>query len=106
MNLKINSRKWVGFMGYKIEKSYRWYNVPKEPTVLALFYFIEGIPFDMDFIEKEGNLDAVKEADQNKAINADDFFRSSQYLIDEEAHPMLFMLELHNPEELPKDYVN
>jgi|688.fasta_scaffold224723_5 hypothetical protein len=92
-------------MGYNITKNYRWYNVPNEPTVLALFYFIEGIPFDMDFIEKEGNLDAVNEANKNKSIKADDFFRSSQYLIDEEAHPMLFLLELENPEKLPKDYV-
>ena len=92
-------------MGYKIEKSYRWYNVPNEPTALALFYFIEGMAFDMDILDPEKNLDAVREADQNKAINADDFFRSSQYLIDEEAHPMLFLLELENPEKLPKDYV-
>ena len=92
-------------MGYKIEKSYRWYNVPNEPTALALFYFIEGMAFDMDILDPEKNLDAVREADQNKAINADDFFRSSQYLIDGAAHTKRFMLESNNPEGLPKEYV-
>jgi hypothetical protein len=93
-------------MGYKITKNYRWYLIPKEPTVLALFYYIEGIPFDMDIIDPEENIDAVNEANKNKSIKADDFFRNSQYLIDEEAHPMIFPeLEFENPEELPKDYV-
>lgn len=93
-------------MDYRIEKKFRWYNVPKEPTVLAVFYFIEGMAFDMDILDPEKNLDAVREADQNKAIKADDFFRGCQYLIDEAAHPMIFPdLELMNPEELPKDYI-
>lgn len=92
-------------MGYNITKNYRWYLIPNEPPVLALFYYIQGIPFDVDILDPGENLDAISEADQNKAINADNFFRSSQYLIDEEAHPMLFLLELENPEKLPKDYV-
>lgn len=94
-------------MGYKITKNYQWYLIPKEPTVLALFYYIEGIPFDMDIIDPEGNIDAVNEANKNKSIKADDFFKSSQYLIDEEVHPMIFPdLEFENPEKLPSDYAN
>jgi hypothetical protein len=93
-------------MGYKITKNYRWYLIPKEPTSLAIFYYIENIPFDMDIIEQEGNLTAVNEANSQRSIHADDFFRYSDYLISEMAHPMLFDLEIENPEELPKDYAN
>ena len=31
----------------------------------------------------------------------EDLYKSSSYLIEEEAHPMLFPVELDNPQDLP-----
>ena len=33
-----------------------------------------------------------------------DLYKNSFYLISEEAHPMLFPVELENPEDLPEDF--
>jgi hypothetical protein len=45
-----------------------------------------------------------READKNRTYDPEDLYRSSFYLIDEEAHPMLFPVELENPEDLPDDF--
>jgi hypothetical protein len=93
-------------VGYKLSSNYRWYLIPKEPIILARVYYIEGIPFDLDEINKEENLNAINEANSQMSLKADDLFKYSDYLISEMVHPMLFELELENPEELPADYVN
>jgi hypothetical protein len=57
-------------------------------------------------LTKEENLQAINEANSQMSLKADDLFKYSDYLISEMVHPMLFELELENPEELPADYVN
>lgn len=91
-------------MGYKLSSNYRWYIVPKEPSSLAKVYYIEGIPYDIDRLEKEDHPDAVIEANANIGLKADDIFKKSDYLIAEMMHPLLFELDLENPDELPTDY--
>jgi hypothetical protein len=93
-------------MGYKITSNYRWYLIPKEPTILVKVYYIEGIPFDFDQIEdadRNNNLKAIQEADSNIGVKAEDIFKKSDYLIAEMMHPLLFELELANPEEMPTE---
>ena len=41
--------------------------------------------------------------DIKKKYNIEDMYRASQYLIEEQCHPLLFELELDNPELLPID---
>jgi hypothetical protein len=49
-------------------------------------------------LEKE-----LKKADEQRRWNPEDLYRTSFYLIDEECHPMLFEVDLENPEALPVD---
>jgi hypothetical protein len=42
-------------------------------------------------------------ADKERRYEPEDLYKTSFYLIDEQCHPMLFELELENPECLPQD---
>jgi hypothetical protein len=43
------------------------------------------------------------EAKDHQTYTIEDMYRWSSYLIMEECHPLLFEVDLKNPEELPKD---
>jgi hypothetical protein len=47
----------------------------------------------------------VKKADQYYRYEPEDLYKNSFYLIDEEAHPLLFEMDLENPQDLPEDMV-
>lgn len=89
-------------MKYKIDTRYCWYNRGQQ---LVLMYFINGIAFTFDDVSEDGYYDiAIREmADNERKYEPEDLFQSSFYLIDEECHPLLFELELENPEMLPSD---
>ena len=88
-------------MKYKITKSYCWYN----QTEIVLMYFINGVPFTFDELTKNQESDPtiIALANQSNPLTPEDLYRSSFYLIDEEAHPCLFEVELENPEDMPSD---
>jgi hypothetical protein len=89
-------------MGYRIDKFYCWYN---NGSQIVLMYTINSVPFTFDELP-DGHLydlDLCKEADKNRTFEPEDLYRSSFYLIDEEAHPCLFMLDLENPEDMPSE---
>jgi|TARA_B100000035_G_scaffold239549_1_gene207845 hypothetical protein len=68
-------------------------------------YFINGIPYTFDDVEESIYYDheIIEWADGNTKYDIDDLYRASQYLIAEQCHPLLFDLELDNPELLPID---
>ena len=68
-------------------------------------YFINGIPYTFDDVEEAIYYDheIIEWADGNTKYDIDDLYRASQYLIAEQCHPLLFDLELDNPELLPID---
>jgi hypothetical protein len=68
-------------------------------------FFINGIPFTFDDIPLIMQQDPYVqiEAENNYGYTSEDMYRWSNYLIDEECHPLLFDLQIENPEELPKD---
>jgi hypothetical protein len=69
-------------------------------------YFINGTPFTFDEIKEEEHLqdlELIKLADQQLRYDPEDLYKSSFYLIDEEVHPLLFIVDLENPEDLPED---
>ncbi len=68
-------------------------------------YFIEGMPFTFDTIEKEelSDLWVNAEAAVNNEYTLEQVDNASSYLIDEECHPCLFDVEVMNPELLPDD---
>lgn len=89
-------------MKYRIDAKYCWYN---RGTQLVLMYFINDIPFTFDDVTDIyiSDLKVIEVADREKRYNPEDLYRYSFYLIDEQCHPLLFEVELENPEMLPKD---
>lgn len=89
-------------MKYKITYSYCWYN---NGSMIVKMYFINEVPFTFDELPDCAyeDLELIKKADLQRSFEPEDLYRSSFYLIDEEAHPLLFELELENPQDLPVD---
>jgi len=89
-------------MKYHIDAAYCWYNRGSE---IVLMYFINSIPFTFDELPHTGlhTIEIVEEANNNLAFEPEDLYQSSYYLIMEECHPLMFELELENPELLPVD---
>lgn len=89
-------------MKYKITTSYNWYKTNTD-TFIIKTYCINNIPFTFDELDAliQDELEIINEANQQIIYTPIDFYNSSFYLIDEECHPMLFELDLENPEILP-----
>lgn len=88
-------------MSYKITYSYNWYQTSQDKFIIKTYYF-NYIPFTFDALEEEQQNDPeiVSNANQNLIMKPEIFYQKSFYLIDEEAHPCLFSLDLENPEIL------
>jgi len=89
-------------MKYRIDTSYCWYN---RRTQLVLMYFINHVPFTFDDVPHSYWYDpeVLESADKERGYEPEDLYYSSFYLIDEQCHPLMFELELENPEMLPAD---
>lgn len=89
---------------FKLSKGYRWYRTPRGKSII-LIYFINEIPYTFDNLSKqdEENLEIILEATANHVYTEDEVYWASFYLIEEQAHPLLFEMELQNPELLPAD---
>jgi len=90
---------------FKYTISRRHVFVDNEPV---LMYYIESIPFAFDILEREEKEDKwiLSEAALNQEYTLEDIFKYSDYLIAEECHPVLFELDLVNPEVLPDEPVS
>ena len=90
---------------YKYTISRKHFFVDNEPV---LMYYIENMPFAFDVLEREQKEDKwiLSEAAINPEYSLEDIFRYSDYLIAEEVHPVLFELDLVNPEVLPDEHVS
>ena len=89
-------------MKYRIDAGYVWYN---KRTQIVLMYFINHIPFTFDDVPDDGlfDLDLIDLADNERRFEPDDLYQSSYYLMAEECHPLMFDLDLENPEMMPVD---
>jgi len=45
----------------------------------------------------------IEKAELQLTYTPEIFYKTSFYLIDEEAHPLLFEMDLENPQDLPED---
>lgn len=90
------------FKGYVITHKHCW--VDNEPVKM---FFIEGMPFTFDTLEKEDkeNKWILAECAINPEFTMDYMYKASEYLIEEELHPLLFDVPLLNPELLPDESV-
>jgi hypothetical protein len=88
-------------MKYKITTSYNWYETEDDKFII-LTYYINGIAFTFDEIleELQDDPEIIAKAEQQLTMTPEIFYQKSFYLIDEEAHPILFELDLENPEVL------
>lgn len=73
----------------------------KEPV---LMYFIEHMPFQFDSLDRIDKEDiwVLSEAATNEEYTLTDVINSSDYLLQEECHPVLCELDLINPELIPE----
>ena len=92
---------------YRITSSYCWHSDwINNNRQLVKMYFINGIPFTWDDLEDIGvsNEDVPKLkiiADNQRRYNIEDLYNYYSYLIEEQCNPLLFEMELENPEDLP-----
>ena len=90
-------------MKYRIETEYAWYDTPEGSKVI-LVYMIQNVPFTFDELpEIARNLPEVVKADESRRWSTEEMYRASMYLMMEECHPMMYELEIENPELLPVD---
>ena len=77
-------------------------------NVPVLMYYVESMPFAFDVLEDEQKNDKwiLAEAALNEEYTMEDIFKYSDYLIAEECHPVLFDLDLVNPEVMPDEHVS
>ena len=89
-------------MKYRIDTKYVWYN---KESMLVLMYFINQVPFTFDEVPESLYYDKeiLQVADNERKFEPEDLYYASFYLIDEECHPLMFELDLENPELLPAD---
>ena len=89
---------------YRIDTTYAWYD-HQEGISLILVYLIQNVPFTFDELPEIANSqpEILKIANDGKRWTVEEMYRSSMYLMAEECHPMMFDLELENPELLPVD---
>jgi hypothetical protein len=68
-------------------------------------YFIQDLPYTFDelplLIQEHPSVQA--EALSYKDYDDEELFRVSNYLVMEEMHPLIYNIEVENPELLPKD---
>ena len=88
-------------MGYQYIISRKYAFVDNEPV---LMYYVNEMPFSFDTLEREEKQDKwiLSEAAINQEYTLEDIFKFSDYLIAEECHPVLFELDLINPELIPE----
>lgn len=88
-------------MSYKITYTYNWYETPEDKFIIKTYY-ISNVPFTFDELPSIAQEDPeiIKMANEQLTYTPNHFYKSSFYLIDEQAHPCLFELDLENPEAL------
>ena len=87
-------------MSYKITHSFNWYETDTERFIIKT-YLVNHILEDI----VQDDPEIIKKANEQLTLTPEIFYLKSFYLIDEEAHPLLFEMDLENPQDLPdEDY--
>jgi hypothetical protein len=73
-------------------------------TVVRM-YFIQGLPYTFDELPLivQDHPSVQTEALQGRDWDDDDLYKVSSYLIEEQCHPLMFEIEVDNPQLLPQD---
>ena len=91
-------------MKYKITSTYNWYYAG-DIRLMVKLYSINGIAFAFDEISPllKNDPGILTEMTNNRIFSQEELYKTSSYLIEEEAHPLLFDMndDIENPQELP-----
>ena len=87
-------------MKYKLSQSYAFYM-----GMVVRMYFINGMPYTFDELPV---LVQDHPAVQTEALAGHDWgdeelYRSSSYLMEEQVHPLVYKVEVDDPQLLPQD---
>jgi hypothetical protein len=87
-------------MKYTLSQAYVFYM-----GEVVRMYFIQGIPYTFDELPAliQDHPSVQTEALSHRDYDDEDLYMFSNYLITEEAHPLMFDLPIQNPDLLPKD---
>tara|TARA_B100000378_G_scaffold272975_1_gene265223 strand:+ start:364 stop:651 length:288 start_codon:yes stop_codon:yes gene_type:complete len=85
---------------YELTVNYRWYD---NKTTICLFYYIQGAPFTFDELPSlmQDHPEVIAEADSHEPLEPEEMWKVSNYLIQEQMHPCLFVVPVDHPELLP-----
>jgi hypothetical protein len=88
-------------MKHKITYSYNWYKTDTERFIIKT-YHINNIPFTFDELPSiiQNDSEIIERANEQLTMTPEIFYQKSFYLIDEEAHPCLFEMDIENPDVL------
>ena len=85
---------------YRLVSKYVFLHHSKDDTTVVRMWYINGIPFVFDDLpEQQYDPIVLGAAEQNDDITIEELFQKSEYLIQEECHPILFDMEelIENP---------
>lgn len=87
-------------MKYTLSQAYCFYM-----GEVVRMYFIQGLPYTFDELPQliQDHPSVQTEALSHRDYDDEDLYVYSNYLIMEEMHPLMFDIEVENPELLPKD---
>jgi hypothetical protein len=87
-------------MKYHLTQGYSFYM-----GEVVRMYFIQGIPYTFDELPQiiQDHPSVQTEALTGRDWDDEDLYRCSSYLMEEQAHPLIFQVQVDNPELLPKD---
>ena len=87
-------------MKYTLSQSYVFYM-----GEVVRMYFIQGLPYTFAELPQiiQDHPSVQTEALSHRDYDDEEMFKISNYLIMEEMHPLMFEVEIENPELLPKD---
>lgn len=87
-------------MKYTLSQAYVFYM-----GEVVRMYFIQGLPFTFDELPQivQEHPAIQTEALSNRDYDDDDLYKYSNYLMMEGMHPLMYELDVENPELLPKD---
>lgn len=91
-------------MSYTLSRGYRWYKT-EWGSKIVLMHFINWVAYSYDELTKidQDNPDIILEASANHVYTDEELYHLSYYLVEEEVHPLLFPVDLDNPEFLPTE---
>lgn len=88
-------------MKHKITCSYNWYETEDDKFIIKTYY-ISGVAFTFDELNEfeQDDPEIIERANEQLTMTPEIFYQKSFYLIDEEAHPCLFEMDIENPDVL------